>query len=203
MRPQAWSYDGRYADDAYTSPETLSQIIVSTKPYAAEIEENSTWYGLPAQLEVDEGGGGTRFEVIFTIVANNRTFILHFYSASPWPEAELQIFRTMIETFVLQGVTEEGIDIPLDWTPGTNETGYSIEAAVQEVIPEANILVLTEPVQGFITITLAPEGQLLTEDSTAIGWEDIETGAQVQAIGEVGEAGTLFAQEIQLIGPDE
>lgn len=203
MRPQAWSYGGRYADHAYISPETNSQIFVSTKPYAAEIEANSSWRGYPAQLEVDEGGGGSRFEVVFTIVGDNRTFTLHFFSASPWPEAELQIYRTLIETFMVHGATEEGIDIPLDWETETNETGYSIEAAVQEVIPEAGILVLTEPVQGFITITLAPDGQLLTEDGTVLGWEDIAIGAQVRATGEVGEAGTLMAQAITILAAED
>ncbi len=118
-----------------TSPIVREGIVylLAAEKYAAEIEANSSWRGYPAQLEIDEGGGGSRFEVVFTIVGDNRTFTLHFFSASPWPEAELQIYRTMIETFVLEGATEEEIDIPLEWEAGTNEGGYSIEAAVQEI----------------------------------------------------------------------
>ena len=199
MWPQPWSYDARYADDAYKSPETASLIFVSTKPYAAQIEANSAWHGYPAQLEVDEGGGGSPFEVILTIVGDNRTFSLHYHSTSRWSEVELQIFRTMIETFVVRGAAKEGVNIPIDWETEKSPTAYSIVATAQEVVSEAGVLVLAEPVQGFVTITLAEGGQLLTESGMAATWEDVIPGTQVQATGEVGEAGTLLTQEITLL----
>jgi hypothetical protein len=79
----------------------------------------------------------------------------------------------------------------------------AITAAIQEAIPEADVLVLAEPVEGFVTITLAPDGQLLTEDGTPIEWEDIEAGAQVQASGEVGEAGTLMTQVVTVLAAED
>lgn len=198
IRPQSWDFDGRYADDAYTSPETISQIFFSTKPYAAEIKADAVWHGYPAQLEVDEGGGGSRFEVTFTIVVDSRTYIFHFFSASPWLAAEQQIFRAMIDTFVVQGVAAEGVEFPDDWETETSQAIYSIEATVQEIISEDNSLILTAPVDGFLTITLAANGRLLTQDGTAVGWEDIEPGTQVQATGTVGEAGSLLASEVMV-----
>ena len=75
----------------------------------------------------------------------------------------------------------------------------TITATVLESDPEARIIVLQQPVAGFVTITLTPDGQLLTADGQPATWEEIVGGSQVQASGEVGDAGTLLADRVQLI----
>lgn len=83
------------------------------------------------------------------------------------------------------------------------EDAPTITAAIQETVPEAGVIVLAEPVQGFVTITFAPDGQLRSEDGTVMGWEDIQAGVQVQASGEVGEAGTLMAQAVTILAAED
>lgn len=83
------------------------------------------------------------------------------------------------------------------------EEAPTITAAIQETVPEAGVIVLAEPVQGFVTITFAPDGQLRSEDGTVMGWEDIQAGVQVQASGEVGEAGTLMAQAVTILAAED
>ena len=75
----------------------------------------------------------------------------------------------------------------------------TITATVLESDSEARIIVLQQPVAGFVTITLTPDGQLLTADGQLATWEEIVGESQVQASGEVGDAGTLLADRVQLI----
>jgi len=75
----------------------------------------------------------------------------------------------------------------------------TITATVLESVPEARIIVLQQPVAGFVTITLTSDGQLLTADGQPATWEEIVAESQVQANGEVGDAGTLLADRVQLI----
>lgn len=75
----------------------------------------------------------------------------------------------------------------------------TITATVLESDPEARIIVLQQPVAGFVIITLTPDGQLLTADGQPATWEEIVEGSQVQASEEVGDAGTLWADRVQLI----
>lgn len=83
--------------------------------------------------------------------------------------------------------------------PPVSTTTTTITATVLESDPEARIIVLQQPVAGFVTITLTPDGQLLTADGQPMTWKEIVGGSQVQASGEVGGAGTLLADRVQLI----
>lgn len=74
----------------------------------------------------------------------------------------------------------------------------TLTATVLESHSEARIIVLQQPVAGFVTLTLTPEGQLLTADGQPATWEELAKGRQVQASGKVGSAGTLLADRIQL-----
>lgn len=76
-------------------------------------------------------------------------------------------------------------------------TPMTITATIVEVAANG-VIVLEKPVQGFVTVTLAPEGQLLTEDGGAANWEELTAGMQVQASGQVDQAGTLLAQEVHV-----
>lgn len=77
-------------------------------------------------------------------------------------------------------------------------TKKSVTAIILNGIPEARTIVLQQPVEGIVAITLTPDGKLLTEDGEIIGWENLAAGAAVQAIGEIGTAGTFIAEEIHL-----
>lgn len=73
----------------------------------------------------------------------------------------------------------------------------TITATLRAVVPEANVLVLEEPVEGYITITPAAEG-------SPLAWEELTVGMQVMATGTAGPAGTLLAERVQVImGVDE
>lgn len=72
----------------------------------------------------------------------------------------------------------------------------TITATALQVVPESGVIVLERPVEGFITVTLAEEGQLLTEEGQPATWEALRTGVGIRAVGEANAAGTLLAQQI-------
>lgn len=79
----------------------------------------------------------------------------------------------------------------------------TITATVLASDPEGGVIVLQQPVEGFVTITLAPDGQLLTKDGESAAWEDVTTGTPLRASGEAEAAGTLLAQQIHLTTPQD
>jgi hypothetical protein len=70
-----------------------------------------------------------------------------------------------------------------------------ITAVVSEVLVDSGIIVLEQPVDGFITITLG-------EDSL-LEIETIQPGQQIHAVGQPGQAGTLLAQEVEVLSQNE
>lgn len=74
----------------------------------------------------------------------------------------------------------------------------TITATVSVSEPQARVIVLQEPMDGFVTVTLTPEGKLLHEDGTLAEWDEVTSGVQIRAIGKVGEAGSLVAQQVFL-----
>jgi hypothetical protein len=89
------------------------------------------------------------------------------------------------------------------WQPTVPFTTTTITATVRSLAVDEGVIVLEQPVQGFVTITLADTGQLLAADSTAVTWDDLAAGIQVQATGEAGKGGALLAQEIQIVASEE
>lgn len=80
-------------------------------------------------------------------------------------------------------------------------TTKSITATILNSFPEARIIVLQQPVEGVVTITLTPNGQLLAGGGETIAWENLAVGATVQAVGEIGAVGTFVAEEIHVAIP--
>jgi len=70
-----------------------------------------------------------------------------------------------------------------------------ITAVVSEVLVDSGIIVLEQPVDGFITITLGEDGLLERET--------LQPGQQIHAVGRPGEGGTLLAQEIDILSQNE
>ncbi len=114
--------------------------------------------------------------------------------------AEATIFRSMVESFVRPGVTGAS-NLPADQPLSPTPTQVAIEASVLETETAASVIVPEQPAQGFVTVTLAPDGQLLTEDGRTATWEDVTAGARIEATGKVGVAGTLEASEIIVFAP--
>jgi len=118
-------------------------------------------------------------------------------------------FRVELERLYVQGEGKctvsggrEHCPIWLQLYPPVSVT-TTITGTVLGAMPEAGIIVLARPVEGFVTITLLPEGQLLAEDKRPVAWEEVVAEVCVQASGIAGVAGTLLAQEIHLTSLDD
>ncbi|HLF25739.1 MAG TPA: hypothetical protein VJG32_05340 [Anaerolineae bacterium] len=74
----------------------------------------------------------------------------------------------------------------------------TITATVSVSEPQARVMVLHEPVEGFVTVTLAPEGKLLHENGNLAEWSEVTSGIQIRATGKVSEGGSLLAQQVFL-----
>lgn len=79
------------------------------------------------------------------------------------------------------------------------EATTTIIGDIARVVPEAKVVVLKRPVNGFVTITLAEGGQLLDEEGEPADWEQVSAGARIEAQGELGGAGTLLATKMRLV----
>ena len=69
---------------------------------------------------------------------------------------------------------------------------------IMNLISETRVIVPQLPVEGIVTITLASNGQVFAANGEAVSWDNLAIGARIQAIGEIGEAGTLVAEEIHI-----
>ncbi len=77
-------------------------------------------------------------------------------------------------------------------------SSVTVTATVATSDPQARTIVLKEPADGFVTIALAADGKLLHEDGNSASWAEVTSGRPIKAIGKVGEAGSLLAQQIFL-----
>lgn len=73
-----------------------------------------------------------------------------------------------------------------------------ITATVSSVFPESNTIILEQPSQGFISLSLAPKGQLLKGEVVA-SWEDFVPGTTIEADGEPGTGGVLLVQKVDIL----
>lgn len=219
--PQTWSVRPPYNRARFSAPETGSLVIVEIRdipegrewldwvrdirealPLAASpAKTNATFKGRPAYFYVDPAGGGTGDQVTL-LFADDGLLFRFYYQAGVLPPmaAEATIFRSMVESFIRPEVTGAS-NLPAGQPLSPTPTHVTIEASVQETAPAAGVIVLEQPAQGFVTVTLAPDGQLMTEDGRTATWEDVTAGARIEATGEVGVAGTLEASEILAFAP--
>jgi hypothetical protein len=86
---------------------------------------------------------------------------------------------------------EQLLDPPVEAT--------EITAVVWEVFADTRIIVLEEPVEGFVSITLRVDGRIQTESGDSVDLEAIQPGQQVRAVGQPGQAGTLLVQEVEVL----
>lgn len=214
--PQTWSVRPPYNRARFSAPESGSLVIVDIRdvpegrawldwvgdirealPLAASpAETNATFKGRSAFFHFDPAGGGAGDQVTLLFADDGLLFRL-YYQAGVLPPlaAEATIFRAMVESFVRPGVTGAS-DLPADQPLAPTPAQVTIEASVLETAPDAGVIVLELPAQGFVTVTLAPDGQLLTEDGRTATWEDVTAGAQIRATGEAGPAGTLLTGKV-------
>jgi uncharacterized protein (DUF433 family) len=145
MMPQSWEYRPSYHYRTYKSPETatLISVDVHTLPAGADwlewlrenqermlpanplspelVTPNAILRGRPAFFRHAEAHGGGAPQ--FVLVADDQDpliqdrlirFYLHSVAIPPLAE-ELQIFRTIIETFVLRDSPDAETTLPPDW----------------------------------------------------------------------------------------
>lgn len=147
--PESWRQSGATFD----APETNSQIqvrphdlptgedwldwvrgnqadLIFTDPVASDvIEANATVDGQPAYFRLAEGGGASQILLVFP--EGDQLVIFYFHSGTlPRVEAEMQVFRTMIENFVWHGRPNSQTTLPQGW-----ETGGSLEIFLPAITP--------------------------------------------------------------------
>lgn len=74
----------------------------------------------------------------------------------------------------------------------------AIETTIMSLISEAQVIVPQQPVEGVVTIILASDGQVFAANGEVVTWDSLVVGTRIQAIGEIGEAGTFVAEEIHI-----
>jgi hypothetical protein len=77
----------------------------------------------------------------------------------------------------------------------------SITGTVMKAFPETRVIVLEQPVEGFVTITLAKGGRLVNEEGERLDWDQVSIRMQVEAQGELEETATLLTSEIHFVTP--
>jgi hypothetical protein len=84
--------------------------------------------------------------------------------------------------------------IPTDARPDVTIVG-----TVRDVSLSAQVITLTEPVDGFTAVALILESRLLSADGIEIALRDIRPGMRIQASGLPGESQALLASEVHVL----
>lgn len=111
------------------------------------------------------------------------------------PRVEWQALSALGEEQVVSGDREYWPAWQQLYPPASAVT---ITGTVSMSDPQARVLVLQEPAEGFVTVTLAPAGQLLHEDGRPASWVEVTPKVAIKATGKLGEAGSLVAQQVFL-----
>lgn len=73
-----------------------------------------------------------------------------------------------------------------------------ITTTVAAVMPESGVIILAQPAQGFVTVSVAPDSQMLSADAQPINWTEIRVGDRITAVGVGGTQGNFVAQEVRV-----
>jgi ABC-type Fe3+-hydroxamate transport system substrate-binding protein len=75
----------------------------------------------------------------------------------------------------------------------------SITGTVSEISPSAQIILLTEPQNGFDTIALTEATTIVLADGTTTDLTAVQPETTIRASGEAGESNALLAEEIVVL----
>ncbi len=118
--------------------------------------------------------------------------------------AELYVQRGECRTITIADpVSEEVVsayDECLNWEriyPAPQPVTFT--ARVLYAVPGERVIVLQEPVQGFITVTLPEDDMLIGQNGEPAAWDELSGDIWIEVMGELGEAGTLLAERVQIV----
>lgn len=83
--------------------------------------------------------------------------------------------------------------------PGRAEEEVTITGTVMDLSPDAEIIALEEPVQGFQIVALTADTRILTSDGAPATAQDIQAGTRIQATGQPAQPDALLATEIRIL----
>jgi len=80
-----------------------------------------------------------------------------------------------------------------------SEAPITFTGTVQDVMRSARIIMLQEPVEGFLYVSLTQDTRLISIEGQKIVLQDIKAGMRIRVTGRPGSSGTLLAEEVQLL----
>ncbi len=75
----------------------------------------------------------------------------------------------------------------------------TITGKVLDVSRSACIIMLTESVQGFNTVALTEETEILASSGCTAALEDVQKGMTIQASGKPGTSGAMIASKVSIL----
>lgn len=190
--PQTWELLPPYREGQtiFSSPETNSQIRVDTWPLSADqdglakvrqdparyalsvapesITPNATILGQPAFFHFAPSGGSGSADMAFLLFqADDRLFNIFYQSGTlPTYQAELAIFKQMLNSFSVDGKTAVSPTIPSGWEEGSPLVVWREHSDPKEAAYQVISGTLTSFDPGQLVIT-AVDGQSYTIGSNA------------------------------------
>jgi len=80
-----------------------------------------------------------------------------------------------------------------------SEASITLIGTVQDVMRSARIIMLQEPIEGFLYVALTQDTRLISIEGQNIVLQDIKAGMRIRVTGRPGSPGTLLAEEVQLL----
>ena len=84
-------------------------------------------------------------------------------------------------------------------TATTSEQLISIIGKVMDVSLSARIIMLTESVQGFNTVAMTEETEILASSGCKAALQDVQKGMTIQASGKPGTSGAILANKVLIM----
>ena len=88
---------------------------------------------------------------------------------------------------------------PVSTEGSQREAPITFTGTVQDVMYSARIIMLQEPVKGFLYVALTQDTRLISREGRNIALQDIEAGMRIRVTGRPGSQGTLLAEEVQIL----
>lgn len=224
--PQVWVvHPHAYADGQtiFQSPETNTEVQVFMRPFLggpdwldnlkhrpdillsdptnppASVTPNTQFLGRDALFSFEPSNPRMGTQAALAFPDQERLITLQL-CCNTFGEAEGAIYRAMLTTFSM-GTLGPDTDYVLPdgaWAE-TYHPVESITGSVESVDSTLGVIVLAQPVQGFVTITLAIDGTLVDSYDKVTNWRRVLPRAKVRAEGKAGEAGTYLAEHIAIL----
>ena len=93
-------------------------------------------------------------------------------------------------------ITPTAVPVP---TATTSEQTITIVGVVMDVSRSARIITLTESVQGFNTVALTEETEILASSGCKAALQDVQKGMPIQASGKPGTSGAILANKVLIL----